>query len=70
MSKVNHTKMIEYIKIHRLSLSQDIEKIEGHEVILRFPQMGEDFAGGYPKEYLQGAIAVLDHLLEVANEFN
>lgn len=62
-------KLVEYIKLHRLSLIQDIEQIQDHEVILRFPQMGEDFVGGYPKEYLQGAIAVLDHLLEVANDY-
>lgn len=50
--------LIEYIKLHRLSLSQDIEQIEDHEVT----------SEGYPKEYLQGAIAALDHLLEVAND--
>ncbi len=50
--------LIEYIKLHRLSISQDLALIEDHEVT------GE----GYPKEYLQGAIAVLDHILEVANE--
>jgi hypothetical protein len=51
-------KLIEYIKIHRLSLIQDIESIEEHEVTNE----------GYPKEYLQGAIACMDHILEVANE--
>lgn len=51
--------LIEYIKLHRLSLSQDIEQIEDNEVT----------SEGYPKEYLQGAIAVLDHLLEVANDY-
>ena len=50
--------LIEYIKLHRLSISQDLSLIEDHEVT------GE----GYPKEYLQGAIACMDHLLEVANE--
>ena len=50
--------LIEYIKLHRLSISQDLALIEDHEVT----------SEGYPKEYLQGAIAVLDHVLEVANE--
>jgi hypothetical protein len=50
--------LIEYIKIHRLSLIQDIEAIEDHEVTSQ----------GYPKEYLQGAIACMDHILEYANE--
>lgn len=50
--------LIEYIKLHRLSISQDLSLIEDHEVT------GE----GYPKEYLQGAIACMDHILEVANE--
>jgi hypothetical protein len=50
--------LIEYIKLHRLSISQDLSLIEDHEVT----------SEGYPKEYLQGAIAVLDHVLEVADE--
>jgi len=50
--------LIEYIKLHRLSISQDLALIEDHEVT----------SEGYPKEYLQGAIAVLDHVLEVADE--
>ena len=50
--------LIEYIKLHRLSISQDLSLIEDHEVTSQ----------GYPKEYLQGAIACMDHLLEVANE--
>jgi len=45
--------LVEYIKLHRLSISQDMDKT------------GND----YPKEYLQGAIAVLDHILEVADEY-
>ena len=49
---------IEYMKLHKLSLIQDMEAIEEHEVTNE----------GYPKEYLQGAIACMDHLLEVANE--
>ena len=49
---------IEYMKLHKLSLIQDIEAIEDHEVTNE----------GYPKEYLQGAIACMDHILEVANE--
>jgi hypothetical protein len=59
MSKVNHTELIEYIKLHRLSISQDLDLIEDHEVTSK----------GYPKEYLQGAIACIDHILEVSNEF-
>jgi len=51
-------KLIEYIKIHRLSLIQDIEAIEDHEVTSQ----------GYPKEYLQGAIACMDHILSVATD--
>ena len=50
--------LIEYIKLHKLSISQDLALIEDHEVT----------SEGYPKEYLQGAIAVLDHILEVADE--
>ena len=57
---MNHTKLIEYINLHLISLKQDLEKIEDHEVTNE----------GYPKEYIQGAIAVLNHILEVANEFN
>jgi len=45
--------LVEYIKLHRLSISQDMDKT------------GND----YPKEYLQGAIAALDHILEVADEY-
>ena len=56
---MNHTKLIEYIKLHRLSISQDLDLIEDHEVTSK----------GYPKEYLQGAIACIDHILEVSNEF-
>jgi hypothetical protein len=59
MSKVNHTKLIEYINLHLISLKQDLEKIEDHEVTNE----------GYPKEYIQGAIAVLNHILEVANDY-
>jgi len=51
--------LVEYIKLHRLSISQDLEQIGDHEVTHE----------GYPKEYLQGAIAVLDHILEVADEY-
>jgi hypothetical protein len=50
--------LIEYIKIHRLSLIQDIEAIEDHE----------GTSQGYPKEYLQGAIACMDHILSVATD--
>lgn len=50
--------LIEYIKLNRLSMSQDLDLIENHEVTNE----------GYPKEYLQGAIACMDHILEYANE--
>ena len=50
--------LIEYIKLNRLSMSQDLDLIESHEVTNE----------GYPKEYLQGAIACMDHILEYANE--
>ena len=49
---------IEYMKLHKLSLIQDMEAIEDHEVTNE----------GYPKEYLQGAIACMDHLLSVATD--
>ena len=62
-------KLIEYMRLHLISLKQDLEQIEDHEVILRFPQMGEEFVGGYPKEYIQGEIAALNHILEVANDY-
>jgi hypothetical protein len=52
-------KLIEYINLHLISLKQDLEKIEDHEVTNE----------GYPKEYIQGAIAVLNHILEVANDY-
>ena len=52
--------LVEYIKLHRLSISQDLEQIGNHEVTHE----------GYPKEYLQGAIAVLDHILEKDEEFS
>ena len=46
-------RLIEYIKLHKLSLIQDMENVSTK----------------YPKEYLQGAIACMDHILEVADEF-
>jgi hypothetical protein len=46
------------MKIHKLSLIQDIESIEEHEVTHE----------GYPKEYLQGAIDATEHLLSVATD--
>ncbi len=49
---------IEYMKLHKLSLIQDMEAIEDHEVTNE----------GYPKEYLQGAIACMEHLLSVATD--
>ena len=52
--------LIEYIKLHRLSISQDLDLIEDNE--MNFVREV------YPKEYLQGAIACMDHILEVANE--
>jgi len=52
------SKFIEYMKIHRISLIQDMEAIEDHEVTNE----------GYPKEYLQGAIACMDHILSVATD--
>jgi hypothetical protein len=52
MSEFN--KLVEYIKIHKLSLIQDMENVSTK----------------YPKEYLQGAIACMDHILEVADEYN
>ena len=52
-------KLIEYINLHLISLKQDLEQIEDHEVTNE----------GYPKEYIQGAIAVLNHILEVANDY-
>jgi len=51
-------KLIEYMRLHLISLEQDLEQIEDHEVTNE----------GYPKEYIQGEIAVLNHILEVANE--
>ena len=56
MSEFN--KLVEYIKLNRLSMSQDLDLIEDHEVTNE----------GYPKEYLQGAIACMDHLLSVATD--
>ena len=47
-------RLIEYIKLHKLSLIQDME----------------DLSDEYPKEYLQGAIACMEHILEVADEYN
>ena len=52
------TQLVEYMKLHRLSLIQDMESIEEHEVTNE----------GYPKEYLQGAIACMDHLMSVARD--
>jgi hypothetical protein len=52
------TNLLEYMKLHKLSLIQDIESIEEHEVTHE----------GYPKEYLQGAIACMDHILSVAED--
>jgi hypothetical protein len=52
------SKFLEYMKLHKLSLIQDMEAIEDHEVTNE----------GYPKEYLQGAIACMDHLLSVATD--
>lgn len=55
---MDNTKLVEYMKLHRLSISQDLNLIEDHEITNE----------GYPKEYLQGAIACMDHLLDVAEE--
>lgn len=50
--------LTEYIKLHKISLIQDIESIEEHEITHE----------GYSKEYLQGAIDTCIHLLEYINE--
>ena len=44
----------EYINIHKLSLEQDLQEIDGADYML---------------PYLEGAIAVSNHYLEVANEW-
>jgi hypothetical protein len=49
---------IEYMKLHKLSLIQDMGAIEEHEVTHE----------GYTKEYLQGAIEATEHLLSVATD--
>jgi hypothetical protein len=46
------------MKLHKLSLIQDMEAIEEHEITHE----------GYSKEYLQGGIACMDHLLSVATD--
>ena len=52
------SRFLEYMKLHLISLEQDLQSIEEHEVTNE----------GYPKEYLQGAIACMDHLLSVATD--
>ena len=54
MSKVNHTKMIEYMKIHLISLNQDLEDNPESINVVDIP----------------GQIYAIKHMLEVANEFN
>ena len=56
---INRTGQLkEYMKLHKLSLIQDMQAIEEHEVTNE----------GYPKEYLQGAIACIDHLMSVVED--
>jgi hypothetical protein len=43
----------EYIKIHRISMEQDLDNIDGADYML---------------PYLEGAIAVSNHYLEVSDE--
>jgi hypothetical protein len=47
--------LLEYIKIHRISLQQDLEKTEG-------------LAGYTFRRVKQGQVDVLDHLIKVAEE--
>lgn len=49
------TQLIEYIKSHKLYVSQELEKV---------------WNSGYSTEYLQGSIAVMDHLLSVVDSIN
>ena len=57
MSKVNLTNLIEYIKLHIISLEQDIEKIN---------YTNSDIET-FEWHYLHGSIETAKHLLEVAN---
>jgi hypothetical protein len=58
MSKVNLTNLIEYIKLHIISLEQDIEKIN---------YTNSDIET-FDWHYIQGQIGALKHILEVAND--
>jgi hypothetical protein len=52
LTKSSH--FIEYMKLHRLSLIQDLESVIKGQ--------------GYTEEYLRGAIGCIDHLLSVATD--
>ena len=58
MSKVNLTNLIEYIKLHIISLEQDIEKVDYTSSDMEL----------YEWHYLHGSIETAKHLLEVAND--
>lgn len=54
MFKVNHTNMIEYMKIHLTSLYQDMNELQDIET--------------YDWHYLKGQIDSIEHVLEMYNE--
>jgi len=47
------SKFLEYIKIHKISMEQDLDNVDGADYML---------------PYLEGAIAVSNHYLEVLGE--
>ena len=53
--------LIEYMKLHKLSLIQDWEKAQNNE-----PLKDDEYDPS--DDYFEGAIATCDHLLEYINE--
>ena len=56
-----NNKLIEYMKLHRLSLIQDWEKAQNNE-----PLKDDEYDPS--DDYFEGAIAATEHLLSVATD--
>lgn len=56
-----NNKLIEYMKLHRLSLIQDWEKAQNNEPLAEDEYDPSD-------DYFEGAIAATEHLLSVATD--
>jgi hypothetical protein len=59
--EIMNNKLIEYMKLHRLSLIQDWEKAQNNEPLAEDEYDPSD-------DYFEGAIAATEHLLSVATD--